>query len=264
MSAWSYLAARASRWMSPRSSNPSRRSSEAKAAENPTSLRRASRTSIKRGRPRNDSNGPSARNLGPRADDMDLGAWRRRIREYDEITNVGPIVRRYFVIGAFDGALTVLGIIIGAVGAGATQAHKPLILSAAVGAAVALAVSSAVGAYEAERVEKKLDITTIERALLARLSEEHKEAFQFAAIVSAAVHGAAPLLAALLPLIPFFFLEVGSATIAAIVVALVLLFVIGAYLGNLVRERVVVTGLRFAAAGLATAVVLWLMGSRPI
>src|SRR5437879_10031632 len=98
MSAWSYLAARASRWMSPRSSNPSRRSSEAKAAENPISLRRASRTSIKRGRPRNDSNGPSARNLGPRADDMDLGAWRRRIREYDEITNVGPIIRRYFVI----------------------------------------------------------------------------------------------------------------------------------------------------------------------
>src|SRR2546427_3999582 len=66
---------------------------------------------------------------------MDFRAWRRRIREYDEITNVGPIVRRYFVIGAFDGALTVLGIIIGAVGAGATEAHKPLILSASVGAA---------------------------------------------------------------------------------------------------------------------------------
>ena len=174
---------------------------------------------------------------------MDFRAWRRRIREYDEITNVGPIVRRYFVIGAFD---------------------KPLILSASVGAAVALAVSSAVGAYEAERVEKKLDITTIERALLARLSEEHKEAFQFAAIVSAAVHGVAPLIAAILPLIPFFFLDVGTATIAAIVVALTILFVIGAYLGNLVRERVVVTGLRFAAAGLGTAVVLWLVGTRPI
>jgi predicted membrane protein (TIGR00267 family) len=195
---------------------------------------------------------------------MDLRAWRRRIREYNEITNVGPIVRRYFVIGAFDGALTVLGIIIGAVGAGATEAHKALILSASVGAAVALAVSSAVGAYEAERVEKKLDITTIERALLARLSEEHKEAFQFAAIVSAAVHGAAPLLAGLLPLVPFVFLDVGSATIAAIVVALIILFIIGTYLGNLVRERVVVTGLRFVAAGLGTAVILWLIGTRPL
>src|SRR2546427_7322015 len=152
---------------------------------------------------------------------MDFRAWRRRIREYDEITNVGPIVRRYFVIGAFDGALTVLGIIIGAVGAGATQAHKPLILSAAVGAAVALAVSSAVGAYEAGRVEKKLDITTIERALLARRSEEHNETVQFAAMVSAADQGVAPLIAALLPRIPCFSPDVRAATIAAIVLSLV-------------------------------------------
>ncbi len=195
---------------------------------------------------------------------MDLRGWRRRIREYNEITNVGPIVRRYFVIGAFDGALTVLGIIIGASAVGATEAHKVLILSASVGAAVALAVSSAVGAYEAERVEKKLDIRTIERALLARLSEEHKEAFRFAATVSALVHGIAPLIAALLPVIPFLFLDVRTATVAAILVTLVILFVIGAYLGNLVRERVLATGLRFVAAGLGTAVVLWLMGARPL
>src|SRR2546430_17118877 len=101
---------------------------------------------------------------------MDFRAWRRRIREYDEITNVGPIVRRYFVIGAFDGALTVLGIIIGAVGAGATQAHKPLILSAAVGAAAAPAGSSAVGAYKPGRVRKSPDTTSTERALSPRLA----------------------------------------------------------------------------------------------
>jgi len=100
--------------------------------------------------------------------------------------------------------------------------------------------------------------------MLARLSEEHKEAFQFAAILSALVHGIAPLLAALLPIIPFAFLDFRDATIAAIVITFVLLFVIGAYLGNLVRERVIVTGLRFVAAGLGTAVLLWFMGARPI
>src|SRR2546425_9049598 len=218
---------------SPRSSSRSRRNSAAKAGVSRTSPRRASRTSTRPGTPRSDSNGPSARNLGSRADDMDLGAWRRRIRDYDEVTNVGPIIRRYFVIGAFDGALMVLGIIIGAYAVGASETHKALILSASIGAAIALAVSGAVGAYEAERVEKKLDIRTIERAMLARLSEEHKEAFQFAAIVSAAVHGEAPLIAALLPLIPVFFLEAGTATIPAIVVALVILFIIGSYPGDL-------------------------------
>jgi len=195
---------------------------------------------------------------------MDFRGWRRTIRDYGEITNIGPIIRRYFVIGAFDGSLTVLGIIIGASAVGATEAHKALILSASIGASVALAVSSAVGAYEAERVESKLDIRTIERAMLARLSEEHREAFRFAAFLSALVHGIAPLIAALLPILPFAFLEVRTATVAAIVVTLVILFVLGAYLGNLVRERLVVTGLRFVAAGLGTAVVLWLLGGHPI
>jgi len=193
---------------------------------------------------------------------MVLEAWRRRLREYDEITNLRPIIRRYFVIGAFDGALTVLGIIIGASAFGDLETHKGLILSASFGAAIALAVSSAVGAYEAERVEKKLDIRTIERAMLARLSEEHQDAFRFAAILSATVHGIAPLIAALLPVIPFVFFDARTATVAAIVTTLVLLFALGAYLGNLIRERVLVTGLRFAAAGIGTAVILWLLGAR--
>jgi predicted membrane protein (TIGR00267 family) len=195
---------------------------------------------------------------------MDLRAWRRRLRDYDEITNVGPIIRRYFVIGAFDGALTVLGIIIGASAFGTLEQHKALVLSASFGAAIALAVSSAVGAYEAERVEKKLDIRTIERAMLARLSEEHREAFQFAAILSAIVHGVAPLIAGLLPILPFVFLDARTATVVAVVITLVILFLLGAYLGNLVRERVVVTGLRFAAAGIGTAAILWLLGARPV
>jgi predicted membrane protein (TIGR00267 family) len=193
---------------------------------------------------------------------MVLRAWRRRLREYDEITNVRPIIRRYFVIGAFDGALTVLGIIIGASAFGDLEAHKALVISASFGAAIALAVSSAVGAYEAERVEKKLDIRTIERAMLARLSEEHQEAFRFAAIVSAIVHGIAPLIAALPPVIPFLLLDARTATVAAVVTTLVMLFALGVYLGNLVRERVLVTGLRFAAAGIGTALILWLLGAR--
>ncbi len=195
---------------------------------------------------------------------MDLRAWRRRLREYDEITNVGPIIRRYFVIGAFDGALTVLGIIIGASAFGTLEEHKALVLSASFGAAIALAVSSAVGAYEAERVEKKLDIRTIERAMLARLSEEHREAFQFAAILSAIVHGIAPLIAGLLPILPFVFLDARTATVVAVAITLVILFLLGVYLGNLVRERVLVTGLRFAAAGIGTAAILWLLGARPV
>jgi predicted membrane protein (TIGR00267 family) len=172
-----------------------------------------------------------------------------------------PIIRRYRVIGAFDGALTVLGIIIGVAAFGDLEAHRGPILSASVGAAFALGVSSAVGAYEAERVEKKIDLRSIERAMLARMSADHREAFRFAALLSAFVHGIAPLVAALLPVIPFAFLDAGTAVLAAIGITLTILFAPGAYLGNLVRKRILWTGLRFAAAGAATALVLWLLGA---
>ena len=188
---------------------------------------------------------------------MGIRRWRQRVRDYADITNVGPIVRRYFVIGAFDGALTILGVIIGASVAGA-ETHE--IHAASFAAAIGLAVSSGVGAYEAERVEKKLDQYTLERAMLTKMSEEHRDAFRFAAVVSALVHAAAPLVAALLPVLPFLFLDRGSATVAAIVVTLVLLFTIGTYLGRLVRDRFFLTGLRFVAAGAGTAILLWLIG----
>ena len=190
---------------------------------------------------------------------MERPPFRQRIREYSEVTDLGPIVRRYFVIGAFDGALTILGIIVGAAASGVGESEKAIVLTASVSAAIALAVSSAVGAFEAERVEKKLDIRSLERAMLTRLSEEHKGAFRFAAYTSALVHGVAPLIAALPPVVPFLLLPVQDATLVAVGVTLVFLFVMGAYLGTLVRERIAYTGLRFVLAGLATAVVLWLI-----
>jgi predicted membrane protein (TIGR00267 family) len=190
---------------------------------------------------------------------MERAPWRQRIKEYSEITDLGPIARRYFVIGAFDGALTILGIIVGAAASGAGDAQRAIVLTASVSAAIALAVSSAVGAFEAERVEKKLDIGTLERAMLTRLSEEHRGAFRFAAYASALVHGVAPLIAALPPVVPFLLLPFREAVPAAVVVTLAFLFAMGAYLGSIVRERIVYTGLRFIAAGLATAAILWLL-----
>src|SRR3989304_4102996 len=132
---------------------------------------------------------------------MAFHGLRERWREVAEITNVGPIARRYFVIGAFDGALTVLGIVIGA----ATTledapASSQFVVIVSFAAAVALAISSTVGAYEAERVEKKMRSHSIERAMLVELSREHKSAFRAAALYSAGVHGIPPMLPAPLPI----------------------------------------------------------------
>ena len=180
-----------------------------------------------------------------------------------KLTKSGSIARRYFVIGAFDGALTILGVILGAyVAEGHTQPElaKQLIVGAGFAGGIALAVSSFVGAYEAERVEHVLSHQHLERAMLRPVEGTRVEAMRVSISVSAIVHGIAPLVAALIPLIPFYFLPLDEAVMTAIIMTLAFLFILGAYLGSLIKEMIVYTGLRFVLAGLGTAIVLILIG----
>ena len=193
---------------------------------------------------------------------MSLGRLRQRIRDTSEITDLASTSRRYFVLGAFDGTLIVLGVVLGAYAAGVASEHMEIILFAGLSAAVALSVSSAVGAYEAERVEKLLSRASIEKALLTDVSEEQAEVFRFATLLSALVHAAAPLIAATVPLLPFVIIpDLGMAVLTSVVMTLSVLFILGAYLGSLVKERVFMTGMRFVLAGLATAVLLFAIGA---
>ena len=193
---------------------------------------------------------------------MSLGRLRQRIRDTSEITDLASTSRRYFVLGAFDGTLIVLGVVLGAYAAGVASEHMEIILFAGLSAAVALSVSSAVGAYEAERVEKLLSRASIEKALLTDVSEEQAEVFRFATLLSALVHAAAPLIAATVPLLPFVIIpDLGMAVLTSVVMTLSVLFILGAYLGNLVKERVFMTGMRFVLAGLGTAVILFAIGA---
>ncbi len=192
---------------------------------------------------------------------MSISRLRKRIRETSEITDLASTSRRYFVLGAFDGTLIVLGVVLGAYAAGVASEHMEIVIFAGLSAAVALSVSSAVGAYEAERVEKLLSRASIEKALLTDVSEEQAEVFRFATLLSALVHAAAPLIAATVPLLPFVIIpDLGMAVLTSVVMTLSVLFILGAYLGNLVKERVFMTGMRFVLAGLATAVILFVIG----
>lgn len=194
---------------------------------------------------------------------FNISASFKKLKFLFALTKSGAIARRYFVIGAFDGALTILGVILGAYVA---EGHvdpvlaKRFILGSGFAGAVALAVSSTVGAYEAERVEHLLSHKQLEKAMLRPVEGTHREAMNISIAISAAVHGIAPLLAALVPLLPFFFLPLDEAVITGIVITIAFLFVLGAYLGSLIKEMIIYTGLRFVIAGLGTAIVLILVG----
>src|SRR5512136_2017706 len=108
-----------------------------------------------------------------------LSDWLKRLKFNFALTKSGAIARRYFVIGAFDGALTILGVILGAY---ASQGHdhpelaKELILAAGFAGGIALAISSTVGAYEAERVEHLLQHMKLEKAMLRPVEGDRVDA----------------------------------------------------------------------------------------
>jgi predicted membrane protein (TIGR00267 family) len=185
------------------------------------------------------------------------GSIRSRIKMAVEMHDLLPIARRYFVIGAFDGALTIMGVILGAYAAGALTKNLVLVAGSATG--IALSVSSAVGAYEAERIESVIQHRGLERAMLSTVKGTRKESAKIGNLASAFVHGIAPLIAALIPLIPFFFMPPLDAMVVAIVITIAFLFVMGSYLGSLIKEMIFYTGLRFVAAGLVTAIIVFLL-----
>ena len=190
----------------------------------------------------------------------------RELKYLFELTRSASIARRYFVIGAFDGALTILGVIIGAYVAKSSvdpELAKQLIIGAGLAGGIALAVSSAVGAYEAERVEHILSHKNLEQAMLSDVEGTRRDAMTVSILISAIVHGVAPLIAAIVPLIPFFFMPLHDAVVAGIVITMVFLFALGGFLGSLIKETFIYTGLRFVIAGLATAIILILIGGHP-
>lgn len=74
-----------------------------------------------------------------------------------KLSDAGPITRRYLVIGVFDGALTVLGIILGAylVHGGSETAAVSAVIGTSAGGIIALGISSAWGAYEINTWNRK-------------------------------------------------------------------------------------------------------------
>ena len=191
-------------------------------------------------------------------------SFSERIRLARQVVDIDSIARRYFVIGSFDGSLTMLGVILAAWLLGAIT--RNLVVLAAFSGGLALGVSAALGAYEAERVERRMEEHTLKRSMLREVSPEYRAALDTASLVGAVVHGLAPVGAALIPVIPYLYFADTSdgrqnATIWAVVVSLGFLFSIGSYLGSMAKQRAVVTGLRFVGAGLLIACVVLLLGN---
>jgi predicted membrane protein (TIGR00267 family) len=173
------------------------------------------------------------------------------VRQYHEIAGVGEIMRRYFVINAFDGSLTTLGVLAGSYVAVVDKATT--VISLILSTAVSIGVAGFYGSYQVERAERDRALRDIEESTLTSLQDTTLySASRYATVIVALVDGLSPLIASLLIMIPFFFvppLSMHAAFYAAGGVAFVELFLLGTFLGKVSRERLWYAGLKLVLAG---------------
>lgn len=180
------------------------------------------------------------------------------------ISRLGPIARRYFAMNAFDGTLTILGIILASHFAGHYDPRA--IFVAGIGACFAMMFSGLAGTYLAEKAEREKEFREMERAMMRDLDQTLvKRANRFAIIVSSFVDGFAPFIAGLLLLIPFIILSIGlpllwiHAVIISSIIGFSLLFLLGIFLGRVSEQNQWFYGLQTLGAGVATAIAIILL-----
>ena len=189
---------------------------------------------------------------------------RRRIdryREYLKTSRAYEIARRLFVMNAFDGALTIMGVVIGAHFSGVSDPH--IIITAGFAGALAMGISGISGAYLAERAERKRDLRKLEMAMLKNLNNtNYARATRFASIIVAAVDGISPALSAAILVMPYFFVPEISmqwAFYASLILGLAVLFTLGIFLARISDERPVVSGIQMIIVGIITIIIVGLL-----
>jgi predicted membrane protein (TIGR00267 family) len=179
----------------------------------------------------------------------------RRLLGDEEVRSIS---RRYFVSNGFDGTLTCIGVVVGAVLSGVPDGIT--VIKIGLGAAVGLGTSAVWSVWEIERAETKAEILRIEQAMLVDLDDTRIEQDrQGARLVHATMSGLGPLIGILIPLSAFTLegtlLSMGEAALVAVALGIGILGVFGAYMGSISGQQWYVAAARMALAGLVVAVI---------
>lgn len=163
-----------------------------------------------------------------------------QLREYSGLADIGEIARRYFAINAFDGVLTILGVLMGNY---AAQVRDPaIIVTTGLSTCMAIGISGLWGSYLSEAAERRRDLRELQNSVLVDLSgTKIGRASRVAAVIVALVDGLAPVVSGLVVLSPFLLVgllpSVMMSYYLGIGLALVVLFALGLFLGVSAQER---------------------------
>ncbi|MFW9787702.1 MAG: VIT1/CCC1 transporter family protein [Candidatus Thorarchaeota archaeon] len=201
---------------------------------------------------------------------LDGGRIQRVMRAL-ELTKGVEIARRYLAMNAFDGALTMLGLILGGlITINPTQPAEAslqfnAILLAAAGTSIAMAISGFSGSYLTESAERDREVDELGKAMLTDMTDTmYAKATRTTSVVVAIVDGASPAMAAFIIIIPLFFVPGGYigyqlAFYLAIVICMALLFALGLFLGAVSKKNMWSYGIRTLFAGILTAFLMFII-----
>lgn len=187
----------------------------------------------------------------------------QRIREYDRLANISEIARRYFAMNAFDGVLTIIGVLMGNLTA---RVDNPkIVLSTGLATSIAMGVSGLWGAYLTEAAERKRDLVELSSQTLTDLNDTRiGRASRVAAVAVAVIDGLSPFLAALIVLTPFFatglFPTLTWVYYTSLGMALLILFALGLFLGHISRGNLIIYGVKTVVAGVVSIIISLLLG----
>ena len=186
-----------------------------------------------------------------------------QLRFLFQLTHAQTIARRYFVTNGFDSALTMLGLTMGFYSS--NNVTIPVIISACLGAAIALTISGLASAYVSETAEREKELKELEQAVVGDLENTaHGRAARWVPIFIAMVNGFAPLLIALLIMTPLWLSQAGialplTALESSIALAFLTLFLLGAFLGTVSGRFWLWSGLRTLVIAIFTAGIILLL-----
>jgi len=189
----------------------------------------------------------------------------RELQQFLHLTHTRGIVRRYFVVNGFDGALTMLGLLIGF--EVSTGVAPEIVLNACLGAAIALGMSGVSSAYISEAAEMRKSLAELEEAMGRSLeTAAHGRAARLVPWLVAAVNGLSPLFMGLIITLPLLAARQGltlplAPVQAAMALAFLLVFLLGVFLGHVGRTSWFAAGLKALLVAILTAGLIVLVGN---
>lgn len=176
-----------------------------------------------------------------------------------KILKNNEIIRRYVVINSFDGALTIMGIIIAEFMVGIQE--PSLITIPAIGAGIAMCISGMWGAYVAESAESKRSMQNLERHLIKKLNgTKIEEKMRKDTFLVAMVDGLSPMIVAFIIIIPFFlFSDITISYYSSFMISALVLFLLGSFVGDTAGGNKILYGLKMIGAGVIVVFLFYLL-----